>query len=184
MLNFFMCRYYDGQDEWKRQSGTAAKSTQIPYVKIPCASGSVPSDTAIQQFMRVCSRVLTAAPPRSWIGIHDEYGYNATGFMLACFLIEERGWSVDAALSVFQGARFPGLYDGTCRDSFTEVNLSVAMIDDLYRRYDEFKPAQFVYPEAPRWDKSAVRVLLVYIVDIDCLRCVIHRYVPWINRRG
>jgi hypothetical protein len=98
---------------------------------------SFPSDVKIQQFIHICSTFLSrnssaisSTPLASSgpnltvtrnenfnrIGVHDTFGYIFTGALISCYLCEELGWSVEAALTAFNGTRRPGLYYGTWKE--------------------------------------------------------------------
>jgi hypothetical protein len=69
---------------------------------------------AAQEFWR--------AHPDEYIAIHCAYGFNRTGFVVCCFLIEYCNLSVDEALAAFGSARPPGVRHRDFRE-------------ELYRRY-------------------------------------------------
>ena len=49
-------------------------------------------------------------PQRSaLIGVHCHYGFNRTGFFIACYLVEREGYSVQAAVDAFAAARPNGI---------------------------------------------------------------------------
>ena len=47
--------------------------------------------------------------PEKFISIHCAYGFNRTGFVLCCYLIEKCGLSASQALASFAAARHPGV---------------------------------------------------------------------------
>ncbi|KAF4759624.1 hypothetical protein N7455_002396 [Penicillium solitum] len=50
--------------------------------------------------------------PRPVVGVHCHYGYNRTGFMIACYLIEHLGFGVQDAIDEFNRCRPPGIRHG------------------------------------------------------------------------
>lgn len=59
---------------------------------------------------------------RSLVGVHCHYGYNRTGFLIVCYLVERRGYTVQGALDEFERQRPPGIRHAH-------------FIDTLYVRY-------------------------------------------------
>eukprot|EP00730_Choanoeca_flexa_P006930 TRINITY_DN12251_c0_g1_i5.p1 TRINITY_DN12251_c0_g1~~TRINITY_DN12251_c0_g1_i5.p1 ORF type:complete len:237 (+),score=24.78 TRINITY_DN12251_c0_g1_i5:532-1242(+) len=57
------------------------------------------------------------------IGVHCTHGFNRTGFMIAAYLYQERGDTIEDAISFFAMARDPGIY----KDDY---------IRDLCQRYE------------------------------------------------
>jgi protein-tyrosine phosphatase len=47
--------------------------------------------------------------PDKYVGIHCSYGFNRTGFVVCCYLIEELGLTPEAALKAFAKSRPPGV---------------------------------------------------------------------------
>lgn len=50
------------------------------------------------------------------IALHCHYGFNRTGFVICCYLIEKLGYSVEAAIKAFQEARPPGIKHSHFKD--------------------------------------------------------------------
>ncbi|KAJ5774336.1 Protein-tyrosine/Dual-specificity phosphatase [Penicillium paradoxum] len=50
--------------------------------------------------------------PRPLVGVHCHYGYNRTGFLIACYLIEHLGFAVQDAIDEFNRCRPPGIRHG------------------------------------------------------------------------
>lgn len=57
------------------------------------------------------------------IGVHCHYGFNRTGFLICCYLIEKLGWTVEDAVAEFAKKREPGIK----HDHF---------LDELHMRYE------------------------------------------------
>jgi len=47
--------------------------------------------------------------PGALVGVHCHYSYNRTGFMIANYLVDRMGKSVDEALQAFAESRPPGI---------------------------------------------------------------------------
>ena len=50
--------------------------------------------------------------PRPLVGVHCHYGYNRTGFLITCYLIEHLGFGVQDAIDEFNRCRPPGIRHG------------------------------------------------------------------------
>ena len=48
--------------------------------------------------------------PTELIGVHCTHGFNRTGFLICCYMIEKLDYSVDMAVALFAQARPPGIY--------------------------------------------------------------------------
>ena len=46
---------------------------------------------------------------RPLVGVHCHYGYNRTGFLIVCYLVERKGYTVQGALDEFEQQRPPGI---------------------------------------------------------------------------
>lgn len=94
------------------------------YIKIRTQSKMVPTREAVCQFIAACNQHWGRAPAvgqpvaadaegpedaRNLIAVHCHYGYNRTGFMICCYLVEMCGETVDRAVDRFQCARPPGI---------------------------------------------------------------------------
>ena len=75
------------------------------YVKINCRGhGETPSVEQVATFVRMVTNFI-AQKPLEIIAIHCTHGFNRTGFLICCYLIEQLDWSPEAALSAFAKAR-------------------------------------------------------------------------------
>ncbi|KAJ5130948.1 uncharacterized protein N7515_006987 [Penicillium bovifimosum] len=50
--------------------------------------------------------------PRPLVGVHCHYGYNRTGFLVVCYLIDQLGYGVQDAIDEFNRCRPPGIRHG------------------------------------------------------------------------
>lgn len=84
--------------------------THIQYYKCATVSKVVPDHTAIRRFIQLVDDILgesTAAKPV--VAVHCHYGFNRTGFLICCYLVERLGWSVKEAVEGFKEAKPPGI---------------------------------------------------------------------------
>ncbi|KHC89634.1 hypothetical protein I503_00456 [Candida albicans SC5314] len=98
---------------------------KIKYYKCATVSKVVPDQSAIRRFIQLVNDILhenTVANPL--IAVHCHYGFNRTGFLICCYLIEVLGWSVEEAVEGFKIAKQPGIKHPH-------------FIDALYVRYEK-----------------------------------------------
>lgn len=83
---------------------------EIRYLKLQCRGhGECPTEEQTRTFIQVCQKFISMNPLHI-IGIHCTHGFNRTGFLIASYLVENKSWSVDAAIRAFAQARPPGIY--------------------------------------------------------------------------
>ncbi|CAI5757958.1 unnamed protein product [Candida verbasci] len=98
---------------------------QITYYKCATVSKVVPDQTAIRRFIQLVNDILSNnSIEKSLIGVHCHYGFNRTGFLICCYLIEVLGWKVHEAIEAFKAAKAPGIKHPH-------------FIDALYVRYEK-----------------------------------------------
>lgn len=96
----------------------------IRYYKCATVSKVVPDQASIRRFINLVKEILDETDEEHpLIGVHCHYGFNRTGFLICCYLIEELGWSVKDAVEGFKLAKPPGIKHPH-------------FIDALYVRYD------------------------------------------------
>lgn len=89
----------------------------IHYHKHPTVSKIPPTPDETRDFIALVDRLereisdkmTSPDTPRPVIGVHCHYGFNRTGFMIACHLIERKGYSVQGAIDEFEKQRPPGI---------------------------------------------------------------------------
>lgn len=82
----------------------------IQYYKCATVSKVVPDHNAIRRFIQLVDDILSSSlEPELLVGIHCHYGFNRTGFLICCYLVEKRGWSVREAVEGFKAAKPPGI---------------------------------------------------------------------------
>lgn len=121
-------RFYNKQD---------IEATGCGYVKLPCRGhGETPSEDQAQLFVQICRRFISQNP-LDYIGVHCTHGFNRTGFLICCYLVETTEMSIDSAITAFAVSRPPGIYKGD-------------YVQELYRRYDDIDDAP-APPAKPAW---------------------------------
>ncbi|KAK4946000.1 hypothetical protein LTR10_014802 [Elasticomyces elasticus] len=95
----------------------------IEYHKFPTVSKVPPTPVEVADFIALVDRLRgESGHDDKAIGVHCHYGYNRTGFFIACYLIEHEGYNPQQALDEFARAKPPGIK----HDHF---------IDTLFMRY-------------------------------------------------
>lgn len=97
----------------------------IRYCKHPTVSKIPPTPDETRDFIALVSRLQEEIDqkvekrtdkekslPRPLVGVHCHYGYNRTGFLIACYLIEHLGFTVQNAIDEFNRCRPPGIRHG------------------------------------------------------------------------
>ncbi|KAM9914272.1 hypothetical protein OXX69_000800 [Metschnikowia pulcherrima] len=89
----------------------APKSLQhIKYYKCATVSKVAPDQSAVRRFIQLVDDILAATDePHPLVAVHCHYGFNRTGFLICCYLIERLGWSVREAVEGFKRAKSPGI---------------------------------------------------------------------------
>lgn len=92
----------------------------IRYFKHPTVSKIPPTQDEVRDFIALVDRIENDITekmeksgdsnlPRPLVGVHCHYGYNRTGFLIVCYLIERKGFSVQDAVEEFKRKRSPGI---------------------------------------------------------------------------
>ncbi|KAF5212496.1 putative Abhydrolase domain-containing protein [Clavispora lusitaniae] len=82
----------------------------IHYYKCATVSKVVPDHTAVRRFIQLIDDILASTnEPNPLVGVHCHYGFNRTGYLICCYLIEKKGWSVREAVEGFKAAKSPGI---------------------------------------------------------------------------
>lgn len=94
----------------------------IHYHKHPTVSKIPPTPDETKDFIALVDRLEHEITdkmeesgedkPRPLVGVHCHYGFNRTGFMIACYLIERKGYGVQEAIDEFERQRPPGIRHG------------------------------------------------------------------------
>ncbi|CAK4083181.1 unnamed protein product [Aphanomyces euteiches] len=121
-------KYYDGPScfpDWE-------------YKKFPLDGfHGAPSRNCVNKFLDLV-KDFESTHPDGHLALHCTHGLNRTGFLVACYLIQRKNYSVQAAVDAFTDARPPGI-------------IKHAYIDELFRRYANAADARIVYPVLPGW---------------------------------
>ncbi|KAI9821056.1 MAG: hypothetical protein M1827_003789 [Pycnora praestabilis] len=90
----------------------------IGYHKFPTVSKIPPTVDEVRDFITLIDSLLAERDLSSTvddddqhplIGVHCHYGFNRTGFFIACYLIEKKGYSVQEAIDEFKRQRPLGI---------------------------------------------------------------------------
>ncbi|CAL5867340.1 uncharacterized protein PFLUO_LOCUS1555 [Penicillium psychrofluorescens] len=91
----------------------------ILYFKHPTVSKIPPTPDETRDFIALVDRLrkeidekAERGGPRLLVGVHCHYGYNRTGFLIVCYLIERLGYGVQDAIDEFNARRPPGIRHG------------------------------------------------------------------------
>ncbi|KAK4175621.1 hypothetical protein QBC36DRAFT_388100 [Triangularia setosa] len=84
----------------------------IAYHKVATVSKIPPPREEIDRFIETVDRIREsrkeqAGSEKFEIGVHCHYGFNRTGFLIVCYLVEKCGYTVNAAIKHFAEARRP-----------------------------------------------------------------------------
>jgi mRNA-capping enzyme len=122
-------RFYDSREITKAEIG---------YYKLQCEGyGEAPTKEQVNVFIQVCKSFFNKNP-FGLIGVHCTHGFNRTGFLIACYLIEEENWSCEYAVKAFRDARPPGIY----KEEY---------LAELAERYNDKEREGLETPEKPDW---------------------------------
>lgn len=97
----------------------------IHYHKFPTVSKVPPDEAEIRGFIDLVDKIRESqkqqAKANGWddgyaVGVHCHYGFNRTGFLIACYLVERCGFSVQQAIDEFARARPNGIKHAHFKD--------------------------------------------------------------------
>ncbi|KAF7526697.1 hypothetical protein G7054_g10678 [Neopestalotiopsis clavispora] len=91
----------------------------IQYHKLPSVSKVPPTDEDVKSFITLVERLYSELcanrvvegqdhPGKFTIGVHCHYGFNRTGYLIVCYLVEALNYPVQKAIAEFATARPPG----------------------------------------------------------------------------
>lgn len=85
--------------------------TFIKYYKCATVSKVVPDPASIRRFIQLIDDILLSTDKihQPLIAVHCHYGFNRTGFLICCYLIERLGWTVEQAVEGFRVSKPPGI---------------------------------------------------------------------------
>ncbi|KAF7191120.1 mRNA-capping enzyme [Pseudocercospora fuligena] len=95
---------------------------EVEYHKIPTVSKLPPNAQEVENFVTQIDGLRKDLRPGATIGVHCHYGFNRTGFLIVCYLVERLGWKLEDAIEEFKEKRAPGIK----HEHF---------VDELYLRY-------------------------------------------------
>lgn len=87
------------------------KSLQhVQYYKCATVSKVTPDASAIRRFIQLIDDILANTDDKQpLVAVHCHYGFNRTGFLICCYLVERLGWTVAEAVAGFKAAKSPGI---------------------------------------------------------------------------
>lgn len=99
----------------------------VRYHKFPTVSKVPPTDDEVDGFVKLVDRLREEqrkrAAEEAWddkaehaIGVHCHYGFNRTGYFIACYLVEKCGFGVQQAIDAFAEARPKGIRHSHFKD--------------------------------------------------------------------
>ncbi|KAI9216852.1 Alpha/Beta hydrolase protein [Blastocladiella britannica] len=101
----------------------SSTSPRCLYRKVPTVSKIPPTREDVADFLRTLRDFWASADPESAeVAVHCHYGFNRTGFMTVCFLVEMERMPVAEAVALVASARPPGIRHQH-------------FLDELYLRY-------------------------------------------------
>lgn len=100
--------------------------SRIKYRKLATVSKIPPDSSTVRKFIDLVDELLDSNRKDKFVVVHCHYGFNRTGYLICCYLIEKLGWRVSDALEAFKRARAPGIKHPH-------------FIDDLHLRYEEMR---------------------------------------------
>ena len=91
----------------------------IRYQKYATVSKQTPSDSEVEGFIAAVDRLRGDfssdehdRSQKKQIAVHCHYGFNRTGYLIVCYLVERMGWRLQDAVNEFARARPPGIKHG------------------------------------------------------------------------
>lgn len=83
---------------------------RVQYYKCATVSKVTPDGSAIRRFIQLIDDILAnTESPHPLVAVHCHYGFNRTGFLICCYLVERLGWTVAEAVAGFKAAKAPGI---------------------------------------------------------------------------
>lgn len=93
---------------------------RVHYYHLPLVSKIPPDERSVRVFIDKVAGIVARGETK--VVVHCHYGFNRTGFLVCCWLVEREGWSVEDAVEAFRQARAPGIKHQH-------------FVDELYVRY-------------------------------------------------
>ncbi|KAK0646557.1 alkaline phosphatase-like protein [Cercophora newfieldiana] len=93
----------------------------IKYHKFPTVSKVPPSDVEVKGFIELVDKIRESQKTRNVgdgavVGVHCHYGFNRTGFLIVCYLVERCGFTPIAAIEHFAKCRPHGIKHAHFKD--------------------------------------------------------------------
>jgi len=111
-------------------------NTHVTYHKYPTTAKIPPTEEDIKGFIAIVKECLATSRAEGYedteICVHCHYGFNRSGFVICCWLIEQEGYTVHEALEAFRVARPKGIRHIRISPLF---QLTQDFVSTLHRRY-------------------------------------------------
>lgn len=93
----------------------------IKYHKFPTVSKVPPTDVEVKGFIELVDKIRHDQKTRNlgegaMVGVHCHYGFNRTGFLIVCYLVERCGFAPIAAIEHFAESRPHGIKHAHFKD--------------------------------------------------------------------
>ena len=117
----------------------------VTRVHVRNVAKSTPSANDVRRVSEAVKTFMATAKENEYIAIHCAYGFNRTGFVICCFLVETCGTTPEEAMRRFAAARPPGMKHAHFQDELLERYSRRRGLskdgDDEELEEDAFKPS-------------------------------------------
>jgi len=117
----------------------------VTRVHVRNVAKSTPSANDVRRVSEAVKTFMATAKENEYIAIHCAYGFNRTGFVICCFLVETCGTTPEEAMRRFAAARPPGMKHAHFQDELLERYSRRSGLskdgDDEELEEDAFKPS-------------------------------------------
>lgn len=117
----------------------------VTRVHVRNVAKSTPSANDVRRVSEAVKTFMATAKENEYIAIHCAYGFNRTGFVICCFLVETCGTTPEEAMRRFAAARPPGMKHAHFQDELLERYSRRSGTskdgDDEESEEDAFKPS-------------------------------------------
>jgi len=131
---------------------------------------AVPSESDVRRACDAVHEFLSSGEVgNAYVAVHCAYGFNRTGFMICCYLVQTLGVSPEEALEIFAEARPPGLKHQHFRNELLERYRATPMnaeVDETVR----FRTLARSFDSEPDFSKTEDTVGANDSLDIEMTR--------------
>ncbi|OQR93740.1 hypothetical protein ACHHYP_02318 [Achlya hypogyna] len=149
------CYYHDARewDDWD------VKCVKLPSYNTTDGDEVLPSKAVVKAFCDAVRQHQADNEPDSHIAVFCDRGYNTSGFLIVCYLVEYCNMHLQEAIDLYKKANAPGIYSAMC-------------LQALYQRYYSLlkaPDARLTVPAAPAWDTTAPTVDPAFSIGSEVL---------------